>query len=93
MARRPPTQPLAAGESAEPSTAIDDPAEDLICRASLEALLAALPDEQRTVFVARVLHQQTTAQVAALLGIPEDTVRWRLRRARERLRTQLDQLA
>lgn len=90
MARRPTTQPLAAGETAEPSTA--DATEDLICRASLESLLAPLPDEQRTVFVARVLDQQTTAQVAARLGVPEDTVRWRLRRARERLRAQVDPL-
>lgn len=93
LARRPTTQPLAPSETAEPSTTIDDPTEDLICRASLESLLAPLPEEQRTVFVARVLDQQTTAEVAARLGVPEDTVRWRLRRARERLRTQIDQLA
>ena len=35
---------------------------------------------------------EATAQVAALLGVPEDSVRWRLRRARERLRTQVDPL-
>lgn len=41
MARRPTTQPLAAGETAEPSTA--DATEDLICRASLESLLRRCP--------------------------------------------------
>lgn len=90
MARRPRVQTLAPGDAEQPSTALEDPTEDLVCRATLQALLASLPEEQRHVFAARVLDQQPTAQVAQQLGIPADTVRWRLRRARERLRTQLD---
>ena len=36
---------------------------------------------------------ESTKQVAETLGISEDLVRWRLRRARERLRTQVDTTA
>lgn len=90
MARRPRNQPLAPGDAEQPSTTLEDPTEDLVCRATLQNLLASLPEEQRRVFTARVLDQQPTAQVAQQLGIPADTVRWRLRRARDRLRTQLD---
>lgn len=91
LARQPVLQPLEAMEVAG-SVADEDPADDLACRASLEELLAHLPDEQRTVFAARVLGERSTAEVAAELDISEDLVRWRLRRARERLRAHLDSL-
>lgn len=66
-----------------------DDADLVMCRTSLEVLLDGLPDEQRAVFVARVLEERTTAQVAEDLGISHDLVRWRLRTARNRLRDQM----
>lgn len=68
---------------------MQDDADLVMCRTSLELLLDGLPDEQRAVFVARVLEERTTAQVAEDLGISEDLVRWRLRTARGRLRDQM----
>lgn len=68
---------------------MQDDADLVMCRTSLELLLDGLPDEQRAVFVARVLEERTTAQVADELGISEDLVRWRLRTARSRLRDQI----
>lgn len=67
-----------------------DDADLVACRRSLDSLLADLPDEQRVVFVARVLEERTTAQIAADLGISDDLVRWRLRTARQRLRERID---
>jgi RNA polymerase sigma factor (sigma-70 family) len=61
-------------------------ADVIACRRSLEPLLATLPEAQRVVFVARVLEERSTAQVAEDLGVSPDLVRWRLRTARERLR-------
>lgn len=57
--------------------------------AALHDLVAALPEDQRVVFVARAVEGRSTAEVAAGLGISEDLVRWRLRRARLRLQGDL----
>jgi len=57
-----------------------------------EALLAgigALPDDQRAVFLLREYHELEYAEIAVALGIPENTVRSRLRRARTALREDL----
>lgn len=93
LARRPGLAPLDAADAVEPPEGSGDLSDVLACRASLDSLLAALPEEQRAVFVARVLEERTTAQVAEDLDVSEDLVRWRLRRARERLREQVDALA
>ncbi len=50
--------------------------------AVLDAVLAALPIEQRTVFVLFELEQVSGEEIAELLGVPEGTVRSRLRLAR-----------
>jgi RNA polymerase sigma-70 factor (ECF subfamily) len=50
--------------------------------ALLDAVLAAMPDEQRTVFVLFELEQVSGEEIAALLSVPEGTVRSRLRLAR-----------
>lgn len=67
-----------------------DEADLIACRRSLQNLLGDLPDDQRAVFVACVLEERTTADVAADLGISQDLVRWRLRTARSRLRDRID---
>lgn len=57
--------------------------------AHLDRAVDALPDEFRLVFVLRSVEQMSGAETAALLGIPEQTVKTRLHRARERLKKEL----
>jgi RNA polymerase sigma-70 factor (ECF subfamily) len=51
----------------------------------LERAIGALPDEFRVVFVLRAVEEMSGVETAACLGIPEDTVKTRLYRARSRL--------
>jgi RNA polymerase sigma-70 factor (ECF subfamily) len=72
----------------EPVDDIDEsnPETRLVARERLEELdtiLAILPDEQRTVFILYELEELSGDAIAALLGIPEGTVRSRLRLARQ----------
>lgn len=90
LARGPRADSLPDDEEALASElSAQDDADLVMCRTSLAVLLEGLPDEQRVVFVARVLEERTTAHVADELGISEDLVRWRLRTARSRLRDQM----
>lgn len=57
-----------------------------------EQLLAALPEEQREVFVLHELEQLSGSEIASLMGTSLGTVRSRLRRARESFKKQLDAL-
>jgi RNA polymerase sigma-70 factor (ECF subfamily) len=50
--------------------------------AALDAILAELPVDQRTVLVLFELEEMSGEQIASLLGVPEGTVRSRLRLAR-----------
>lgn len=68
------------------------PAEVVIARQRADATaraIAALPAEQRSVFVLHQMEGFSYAEVAAILKLPESTVRGRLARGR---RTLLDQL-
>ena len=56
---------------------------------AIERGIARLSDEQRAVFVLAELHDLTLAEIAIVLGIPENTVKTRLLRAREQLRAHL----
>ena len=58
-------------------------------RRLLEAQIDSLPDDYRTVFVLRAVEELTVHETAAVLGIPEATVRSRLFRARSQLREAL----
>lgn len=90
LARAPRTTPIPEAHLEE---AVDrDEADLYACRRSLDPLLSILPPEQRTVFVARVLEERSTADVAVELGVPADLVRWRLRTARQKLRAHIDNL-
>jgi RNA polymerase sigma-70 factor, ECF subfamily len=55
----------------------------------LETAVDALPSEFRAVFMMRVVEQMSIEETAGLLGIPQATVKTRLHRANERLRTTL----
>jgi RNA polymerase sigma-70 factor, ECF subfamily len=54
-------------------------------RSALEAAVTKLPDEFRAVFVLRAVEGMSGAETAECLGIPEETVKTRLHRARGRL--------
>lgn len=51
--------------------------------AELDAVLSELPVEQRTVLVLFELEELSGEEIASLLSVPEDTVRSRLRLARQ----------
>lgn len=74
--------------------ASDDPAPDAAAGAAqlrplLEAALAALPDEQREVFLLREHAGLRFAEIAEVTGAPEPTVKSRMRYALEALRERL----
>lgn len=56
------------------------------------AALGRMSDHHREVLVLCDLEERSDSEVAALLGIPENTVKSRLRRGREALRAQVDEL-
>ncbi len=64
-------------------------ASDVEMRSVLETAVAKLPDDFRHVFVLRAVEGMSGAEAAECLGIPEDTVKTRLHRARGRLQEML----
>jgi RNA polymerase sigma-70 factor (ECF subfamily) len=56
---------------------------------AIEDAIARLAPDMRAVFVLAELHDLTMAEIAAALGIPENTAKTRLFRAREHLRALL----
>ncbi len=60
-------------------------------RQILEASIDRIPAGYRTVFMLREVEGLSTADTAACLSIPEETVKTRLHRARQQLRRQIDQ--
>lgn len=86
-------QPSAVILSHPALTTVDDPERHAArsdLRRVLERAVAELSDEFRLVFVLREVEGMTGAETAALLQIPEDTVRTRLHRAKAKLRAMLD---
>jgi len=64
-------------------------ASDAELRSIIEAAIDALPLVFRTVFVLRAVEQMNVADVAMALSIPDETVKTRYFRARQRLREQI----
>ncbi len=58
---------------------------DVELRGVLERAIGRLPDDFRVVFVLRAVEEMSGTETATCLGIPEDTVKTRLFRARARL--------
>jgi RNA polymerase sigma-70 factor, ECF subfamily len=86
------------GEDAEVEEAVmtttrtrnpEEVASDVELRALLVEAVDALPIGFRTVFVMRAVEEMSSGDTAEALGIPEETVRTRLHRARGLLREQL----
>jgi RNA polymerase sigma-70 factor (ECF subfamily) len=65
---------------------------DAQVRARVEAAVASLPPDQREVFLLRETMDMPFAEIAAVVGAPEPTVKSRMRYALERLREALDDL-
>jgi len=84
------------GPRAEAAAADDPPpdslAEGALLRPKLEAAIAALPAEQREVFLLREYADVPFAEIAAITGAPEPTVKSRMRYALEQLRRQLSEI-
>lgn len=87
-----------AGNGLDRATSVDpadpgrDPeqlAEDTRRRARLRTALAALPRSYRIVLFLRDMEELSTREVARVLGISEDNVKTRLRRARTALQAEL----
>lgn len=73
------------------STPADKAAIEAQARAAFQVALDALPDEQREVFLLRQVDGLAFADIAAILGIPENTAKSRMRYALERLQQALDE--
>jgi RNA polymerase sigma-70 factor, ECF subfamily len=67
----------------------DRGAESARMRALLAKAIAALPEEQREVFVMREYAGMPFKDIAGVVGVPENTVKSRMRYALEHLRTSL----
>ena len=71
------------------SAAAPDGADAVATRQQLEHAIDALPEVFRTVLVLRVVEDLSGVEVAVCLGLNETTVRTRLYRAQQRLKTDL----
>ncbi len=72
-----------------PGSSPEQQASDVEMRSVLEKAVARLPDEFRSVFVLRAVEGMSGAETAECLGVPEETVKTRLHRARARLQEML----
>jgi RNA polymerase sigma-70 factor (ECF subfamily) len=72
-----------AAEPPDPAPGADELVDRTRARATLDAILAAMPLEVRAVFVLYEMERATMAEIAALLDVPAGTVASRLRRGRE----------
>ena len=73
----------------QPDISPEQQLSDVEMRSVLEAAVSKLPDDFRSVFVLRAVEEMSGAETAECLGIPEETVKTRLYRARGRLQQML----
>jgi RNA polymerase sigma-70 factor, ECF subfamily len=76
-----------------PAPRADDLAADRQAAARIDQAVAALPAEQREVFLMREVMEMPFAEIAAAVGVTEPTVKSRMRYALEKLRGSLAELA
>ena len=84
-----PAVSLSADEDDEPSDTRDYVSEVELSMV-VERALAQLPPDQRTAIVAVDLEGRSTSEAAALLGVPEGTVKSRCARGRKKLAASLE---
>jgi RNA polymerase sigma-70 factor (ECF subfamily) len=87
--RAEPLDAPSGAEAAAEGPAPDGAAEGALLRPKLEAALAALPEEQREVFLLREYAGLRFPEIAEVTGAPENTVKSRMRYALEGLRERL----
>jgi len=80
-------------QAADQGPGPDRRATDRRFRASLEEAIAELPDDQREVFVMRELQGLKFREIAEVVGVPENTVKSRMRYALQALRGRLERFA
>jgi RNA polymerase sigma-70 factor (ECF subfamily) len=81
---------LEQGPLSVPSDSPEDAAQAERRRVALRGLLSELPAEQAETFAMRIVLGCSIDEVAAATGVPPNTVRSRMRRAREVLQAKLD---
>lgn len=77
---------VAGGEAA-----VDRQAIGRELQARIQQAIAALPDEQREIFILREVNDLQFNEIAEIVGCPENTVKSRMRYALEKLREALDE--
>jgi RNA polymerase sigma-70 factor (ECF subfamily) len=77
-------------ELASPEVGPEEHAFQTELRHILETSIDRVPEAYRTVFVLRDIEGLSTAETAACLSIPDETVKTRLHRARRQLRRQVE---
>jgi RNA polymerase sigma-70 factor (ECF subfamily) len=82
-------EPLELDRSASPLASPERAAASAELRPVLESAIAALPDEQREVFLLREMAGIPFQEIARLTGAPEPTVKSRMRYALQALRSRL----
>ncbi|HJZ88150.1 MAG TPA: RNA polymerase sigma factor [Polyangia bacterium] len=75
---------------ADADAAVDRRAADAELQGRLKTAIERLGDEQREVFLMRELLHLQFKEIAAITGVPENTVKSRMRYALEKLRDQLE---
>ena len=80
----------AALEAPEPAATAEAALERLDTLRVVAELVRALPDPYRATVLARYFEGKSAVQIAAETGVPEGTVRWRLKEGLDRLRVELD---
>lgn len=88
LRRQKPTAPLESLSEAEhprPRTP-DEHAERSEQRTLLRQMIDQLPEDYRVVVELHYFQEQRVHEIAAFLGLPESTVKWRIHKAREDLR-------
>lgn len=91
--RRPPTRSASAETARASIDPLGDRAERAEVRERIHGAIAALPLDHRAVVVLRDVQGWSYEEIALIVGIPVGTVRSRLARGREALRTALADLA
>jgi RNA polymerase sigma-70 factor (ECF subfamily) len=87
--RTEPLEPAAAAAHPDGGRPADAAADDALLRPRIEAAVAALPPEQREVFLLREYEDVPFAEIAEITGAPVPTVKSRMRYALEALRRSL----
>jgi RNA polymerase sigma-70 factor (ECF subfamily) len=83
--------PTLLDQTADPTAGTDRKATSNELGVRITAAVETLPDEQREVFLMREVSNLPFKEIAQIIGVPENTVKSRMRYALERLKEALDE--